>query len=92
MTVASTSIDAYIDHRASGRMGAQAARVFHLIASSPQPDISRAEIAAQLGERLSSVCGRVNELLDLKVIEQAGQRKCLMTGRTIRPVRLAEAP
>jgi hypothetical protein len=37
------------------------------------PGISRAEIAAKLRVRLSSVCGRVNELMKLGEIKVCGE-------------------
>lgn len=88
MTVAQTSIENYRAHRDTGRMARQTQQVFDGIAAS-RTDCSRGELAEKLGLRLSSVCGRVNELLARGLIEEAGVRPCRVTGKTVRPVRLA---
>lgn len=84
--VSDTSIDNYVIHRASGRLGRQQLMVLAVMGRGR--DYSRAELAQLTGMRLSSVCGRVNELLELKRLTEAPTRACKVTGRTVHPVYL----
>lgn len=80
----SISIENYHAHEASGALGRQAGAIYTHLSDGARR--SRAELAMQTGMRLSSVCGRVNELLHAGLIEEGESRKCYVTGRTIRPV------
>lgn len=87
--IAETSVTNYREHRSSGRLGAQALEIVQFLANRTDRDFSRAEIAEILGLRLSSICGRVNELIKSDHVEQSAQtRRCQVTGKTVRPVRL----
>lgn len=86
--IATTSIEAYREHKHSGRLGNQARAVVEFLASHSHRDWSRAELAEAMGLRLSSVCGRVNELVHSMHVEIAPNRKCWVTGKTVAPVRL----
>lgn len=88
MNVAITSIEAYREHRSSGRLGDQAREIVEFLALRSYRDWSRAELSEAMGLRLSSVCGRVNELLHSGHIEAAPSRACMVTGKKINPVRL----
>jgi len=84
MTVASTSINAYKEHRASGKLGAQAQEIFN--AMQFNVTYSRRELVKLTGLELSSVCGRVNELVSIGLLIEMPARKCMVTGKTIKPV------
>lgn len=84
MTVASTSIAAYREHQAAGKIGLQAQKILDTMLAGK--DYSRRELAAKAGLELSSVCGRVNEMLGIGLIEEGPPRKCKVTGKTVRPV------
>jgi hypothetical protein len=47
---------------------------------SPHMTLTRQEIADRTNLRLSSVCGRVRELLDGEALEVRGEQKCAATG------------
>ena len=49
-------------------------------------DYSRRELAKECGLELSSVCGRINELLAVDLVRELPARKCKITGRTVKPV------
>jgi hypothetical protein len=85
MTVANTSIEAYDEHKAAGKVGAQAHMILGILNSDQ--NYSRREIAKVAGIELSSVCGRVNELLAVGLLVEDPKRKCSVTGKTINPVR-----
>jgi hypothetical protein len=84
MSVAFTSIDAYKEHKAQGKVGTQAQHILDFIVFGK--DYSRREIAGLTGLELSSVCGRVNELLEIGALKEVMPRKCKVTGKTIKPV------
>ena len=84
MTVAETSIIAYKEHKAAGKVGSQAMSIFD--AMDFHKDYSRRELVAVTGLELSSVCGRVNEMLQVGMLKEVSQRKCKITGKTIKPV------
>jgi hypothetical protein len=84
MSVAFTSIDAYKEHKAQGKVGTQAQHILDFLAFGK--DYSRREISGLTGLELSSVCGRVNELLEIGALKEVIPRKCKVTGKTIKPV------
>lgn len=84
MSVAITSMFAYQEHKESGKMGKQARSILHKM--DLNKDYSRREIVELTGLELSSVCGRINELLQIGVLKEVSQRKCKITGKTIKPV------
>jgi len=86
MTVTSTSIEAYIEHKDTGKLGKQASAVLERM--SPAKDYSRRELASLTGFDLSAICGRVNELLALGMLEELSPRKCSITGKNIHPIKL----
>ena len=89
MTAATTSIENYKVHRSSGRLGAQAREIVEFMALHTDRDWSRAELSEALDLRLSSVCGRVNELIQSKHLQPQQARRCQITAKTVSPVRLA---
>lgn len=88
MSVAITSIEAYREHMATGKLGDQAREIVEFLALRTDRDWSRAELSKAMGLRLSSVCGRVNELLHSGHVDAAPARACTVTGKKINPVRL----
>jgi hypothetical protein len=84
MTVADTSIEAYKEHKAKGLVGKQAQAILDFM--TPGVSYSRREISQKSGLELSSVCGRVNELLAIGMLVEGSKRKCLITHKTIVPV------
>ena len=88
MTVSTTSIDAYREHKETGKLGNQASTILSVM--SPDEDYSRKELARITGYELASVCGRVNELLAIGLIDELPSRKCKITGKNIHPVKLRD--
>lgn len=84
MTVAETSIRAYHEHRDTGKLGKQAQHILNSMYFGES--YSRRELAKESGLELSSVCGRVNELLAVDLVREAPPRKCSITGKMIKPV------
>jgi hypothetical protein len=84
MMVAQTSIIAYNEHRASGKVGSQAMHIFD--AMQFNKGYSRRELVKITGLELSSVCGRVNEMLQIGMLQESAPRKCSITNKTIKPV------
>lgn len=91
MSVAHTSVENYHEHRRSGKLGAQAQQILDFLKSNWTKNWSRLEIAASLDLRLSSVCGRINELIEARLVEERPERPCSITGKTVKPVRVSRA-
>ena len=73
-----TSIEAA--ERIAPKAGTMRARVLDYIAAAGEIGATNAEIAAGLGMKLQTVCGRVNELATAKLIRNGARRD----GGTIR--------
>ncbi len=86
MTVADTSIEAYEEHKAEGKVGAQSNMILKKM--RPNTNYSRRELSRLTGIDLSSICGRVNEMLSVGLLVEDAQRKCLITSKKINPVRI----
>lgn len=84
MTVADTSIIAYLDHKLQGKVGRQAQSLYEFMEDNV--DYSRKELSRLTGMELSSVCARVNEMVDVGMLREVTRRKCKITGRLISPV------
>lgn len=84
MTVAETSIAAYREHRDSGKVGKQAQHILDCM--RPGWSYSRRELMAVTGLELSSICGRVNELVGTGLLQEGAPRKCGVTGKRVTPV------
>lgn len=85
-----TSIDAYHDLEAAGVLGGQQRRIMLFLHTYPQQSFTRAELAKLMGMRLSSICGRVNELIELGYLEDGDKRKCRESGRTCHVIRVRQ--
>lgn len=86
MTIATTSIEAYREHKQTGKVGQQASAILSKMV--PDKDYSRKELARLTGFELASICGRVNELLAIGLLDELPSRKCSVTGKNIHPVKL----
>ncbi len=73
-----TSIEAYHGHAATGKLSAQQQAI--ISALSCGKSYTRGEIAAITGLRLSSVTGRINELLKMNKLQDHPRRPCSLTG------------
>jgi hypothetical protein len=88
MTVSDTSIKAYKEHQEEGKVGKQAQ---FILSNMKYPfDYSRRELSQMFNLELSSVCGRVNELLQIGLLEEMPARQCKITKKTIHPVKLKQ--
>ena len=87
MSVAGTSIQAYNEHRASGKLNNQSQHILDCMKFGIA--YSRRELIGLTGLELSSICGRVNEMLSAGILKEAPQRKCSVTNKTITPVERA---
>ena len=85
--IADTSRDAYHEHQESGELGRQQKTIM-LFFHSRGGEHTRSELAEKVGMRLSSVCGRVNELIKLGYLVEGGRRPCGVTGINAHPVKL----
>lgn len=85
--IADTSLDAYREHRDSGELGEQQKKVM-LFFHTKGGEHTRSELAEKIPMRLSSVCGRVNELIKLGYLTEAERRPCKVTGINAHPVKL----
>ena len=86
MNVAQTSIEAYKHHVESGAVSKQASYI--LQSMLPDADYSRRELAKLTSLDLSSVCGRVNELIKIGLLTEGETRLCKVTNKKIHPVKL----
>jgi hypothetical protein len=84
MSVAETSIIAYHEHRDTGKIGKQAQHILNCM--DPMESYSRRELARACNLELSSVCGRINELLAVDLVRESPPRKCSITRKMIKPV------
>lgn len=85
-----TSIEAYQEHRGSGKSAAQRARVLAFI-KARGGDWSIGEIAKALELEKSTVSARLHELLkETKELVERPKRKDRISGITVRPVGLPQ--
>ena len=87
MSVAITSIENYIEHRDSGRLGRQASSIYGFLAMHTNRDWSRAELAQAMHLPLSSVCGRVNAMIHEGHVITVNKRNCSVTGKTVNAIK-----
>ncbi|HEX5464434.1 MAG TPA: hypothetical protein VFW88_06930 [Burkholderiales bacterium] len=89
MSARGISILAYREHLASGKALKQWERI--LLAVEKHGPLTRAEIERWTAIRLSSVCGRVKELLDVHVLAEVGIVKCKVTHNRVHALMLSRA-
>jgi hypothetical protein len=85
MTVAATSIESYHAIREDGTLGKRQAEV--LAAVQPGLDYSLQELVRATGLAVNCITGRVAELREMGLLENAPQRACQVTGRQVKPLR-----
>lgn len=86
--VRETSLEAF---RGLGpKLPAQQSAIVDHLARNSHRDYTRSELAHALGISLQSVCGRVNELVKMRQVEECLRRRCERTGNTAYPVRIAK--
>lgn len=84
-----TSLQAYWSERLSARLSAKQASILDdLYINGPA---TRAQLEKRTGIKLCCVCGRVNELLDLKVVEEAAKIRDETTGKQVWLIRIKGA-
>lgn len=74
----------------SGRTSKRRAEIFRAIKFYPGK--TRGELAEITGLRLSTICGRVNELMKAGAVIEDPARKCSTSGRSAHPLRAVEVP
>lgn len=84
--VKDTSLLAYQEHKASGRALSQRLQIFEFIKAN-QP-VTRKQIELGLGIGINAVCGRVNKLLEMGLIEVAFKNYCPITGKYVEFLRI----
>jgi DNA-binding IclR family transcriptional regulator len=86
MRAAQTQIDAY--HAMPGRqLSAQKQMIVDLFAARTTM-LTRRDIADRTNMAMSSVCGRVRELVDAEILTVRGKRECIETGVMVETVGL----
>ncbi|WP_430228045.1 hypothetical protein [Paraburkholderia tropica] len=80
MKATATQLAAHDALDANGERLTQKKIVMNLF-EGPGTVLTREDIAARTNLRLSSVCGRVRELLDLGLLVVRGTLKCVATGK-----------
>ena len=89
-SVRETSIAAYHELRDDGKLTAKQQQIIDYLHRYPGSVFSRLEISRAIDMPIICVAGRVNELLEKGVIEEADQRPCRISGRRINPIRLTQ--
>lgn len=83
--VRDTSKAAYREFKESGQLGRQAQKIYDFLKHKGRP-MTRAEIEHDTRIRISSVSGRVKEMLKCGRIKEAPKRKCRITKFIATPV------
>ena len=86
--VKETSFIAYQEHKASGKALSQRLQIFEFIKAN-QP-VTRKQIEISLGIGINAVCGRVNKLLEMGMIEVAFKDHCPITGKYVEFLRVRD--
>jgi len=87
--VQDTSIESFLDHRASGKLQAQQREVMLVLyGNRDYPPWSLQELSRYTSIAVHVLSARVNELIKLGYLERCERRKCSVTGKTIRGIRI----
>ena len=89
-SVRETSVAAYHELRDDGKLTAKQQQIIDYLHRHPGAVFSRLEISRAIDMPINCVAGRVNELLEKGVIEEADQRPCRISGRRINPIRIKQ--
>ena len=84
-----TSRIAYKNIIECGKASNQKRQIIKTLLSDKEP-MSRREIANDTYIELGSVSGRVNELMKLGIIEETKMRKCSISRKLVKPIRIVE--
>lgn len=84
--VRTESINAYRRLKANGTINAQEFDIVDYLLKTGNKALTRREIEAGTGIRGGSVAGRVNSLLEKKVLAESLNRICNISGMTVTPV------
>ena len=89
MPVADTSLIAYDKIISTQKMSRQQIAIIDWVEriGNKFSGITRSELSEASGIRLSSVCGRVNELVAIGKLEELPRRPCRVTKSSAHPVR-----
>ena len=82
MTAAQTSLLAYNELKATGKLGNLQSKIYALI--QERSDLSNRDIARILGLEICTVTGRVNELTKEGLIKAWGRKTDPRTGKTVK--------
>ena len=91
MTARAISIEAYEKHIRSNKRKAQWVRIYMHLKVYPEMMSTRSEMSQFTGMRMSSVCGRVHELLQANMIEELPRRTCSITKEPAHPLQIKQA-
>ena len=83
-----TSRIAYKKLIESGKQDQQKQHIIKLLLT--ESPLSRREISKATNIEISSISGRVNELMKLGVLEEATMRRCMFSKKLIRPVKIVK--
>jgi hypothetical protein len=86
MAARNISAQAYRAHIQSGKQQSQWMKILTFLNNRYPQCYTRSELASMTGMRMSSVCGRVNELMAAKLVEEKTRRKCAITDEPAHPV------
>ena len=81
-----TSRVAYKEHNESGKLDQQKQHIKKLLLT--EYPLSRREISKATNIEISSVSGRVNEMIKMGILEETTKRKCMFSKKLITPVQL----
>ncbi len=81
-----TSRIAYKEHNESGKLDQQKQHIKKLLLT--EYPLSRREISKATNIEISSVSGRVNEMIKMGILEETTKRKCMFSKKLITPVQL----
>ncbi len=81
-----TSIMAYNELKISGKELSHKEHILKVLKDKNMP-MSRRELSAITGIEVSGVAGRVNSLIKENKIVETDSRKCLISKKTIKPVK-----
>ena len=89
MTVRGISIEAYYRHQESGKALNQWQKIYHFLNETGNR-MTRAELSEYMIIRMSSICGRVHELMQAGLLVEYPRRSCGITHEQAHPVGLPE--
>ena len=84
--VRTTSLMAYDELKISGTELSHKEHILKVLKDKNMP-MSRRELSAITGIEVSGVAGRVNSLIKENKVVEADSRKCLISKKTIKPVK-----